>query len=269
MLIAQISDMHVTRPGGIGVAGADTIANLERVVERIAGLSPRPDLVLATGDLVAGHGRGEYEALRALLAPLPMPVYLIPGNHDDRAALRAAFPDHGYLPRDDGFLHYTIEDDAIEDDATGGRPMRLIGLDTLDPGEVGGRLCQARLGWLAARLAERPESPTVVFMHHPPFDTGLPGMDKWPFPGRDALATIVAANPQVERVLCGHIHRPVQVRWAGTLAGICPSTAVAAGLILDPEAPFAWSHEAPAYQLHLWRNGTGLISHTVTVPDGD
>ncbi len=258
MLIAQISDMHVNRPGGKGVAGVDTAANLARVVAHIAGLSPRPDRVLATGDLVAGRGRGEYAVLRALLAPLPMPVYLIPGNHDDRAALRATFPDHDYLPRDGEFLHYTIE-------ATGGRPVRLIGLDTIEPGAVGGRLCEARLGWLAARLAERPERPTVIFMHHPPFDTGIPGMDKWPFPGRDALAEIVAANPQVERVLCGHIHRPVQVRWAGTLAGICPSTAVAAGLILDPEAPFAWSHEGPAYQLHLWRPGTGLISHTVPV----
>lgn len=259
MLIAQISDMHVTRPGDKGPGGVDTAANLARVVAHLAAFSPRPDRVLATGDLVAGRGEGEYAVLRALLAPLPMPVHLIPGNHDDRAALRATFPDHGYLPPDGGFLHYTIE----------GGPVRLIGLDTLDPGEVGGRLCEERLAWLAARLAERPARPTVIFMHHPPFEVGIPGMDKWPFPGRDALAEIVAANPQVERVLCGHIHRPIQVRWAGTLAAICPSTAVAAGLILDPEAPFAWSHEGPAYQLHLWRPWTGLISHTTPVPDTD
>ncbi len=259
MLIAQISDMHVTRPGDRGPAGADTAANLARVVAHLAAFSPRPDLVLATGDLVAGRKDGEYEILAALLEPLPMPVHLIPGNHDDRATMRATFPDHEYPGQEDEFLHYTIE----------GGPLRLIGLDTLDPGEVGGRLCEARLDWLEARLAERSASPTVIFMHHPPFDTGLQGMDKYPFPGRDALAAIVAANPQVERVLCGHIHRPIQVRWAGTLAGICPSTAVAAGVILDPETPFSWSHETPAYQLHLWRPGHGLISHTIPVPDTD
>src|SRR5262249_56775162 len=90
------------------------------------------------------------------------------GTPDERGALAAAFPDHAYLPRDGRFMQYVVE----------GHPVRLIALDTLVPGQVGGRLCAERLGWLAARLEEAPARPTVVFMHHPPFTTGIAPMDQ-------------------------------------------------------------------------------------------
>ena len=94
-----------------------------------------------------------------------MPVYLIPGNHDEREALADAFSDHDYLPRDREFLHYVLEQ----------YPVRLIGLDTLVPGKGSGLMCEERLTWLAARLEVAPARPTVVFMHHPPFVTGIQG----------------------------------------------------------------------------------------------
>jgi len=122
MLIAQISDMHVTAEGTLLYKRLDTAGYLERAVAHILGLDVRPDVVIATGDLVDGGKAEEYARLRGLLAPLPMPVYLIPGNHDARDSLRAAFPDHAYLPKE-GFLQYAIED----------YPLRLIGLDTLVP----------------------------------------------------------------------------------------------------------------------------------------
>src|SRR4029453_17825226 len=120
MLIAQISDMHVKPPGELLYKRIDTTGFLERAVAHVMALDPRPDIVLATGDLVDGGKPEEYELLRRLLAPLAMPVYLIPGNPGARDAMRAVFPDHAYLPRD-GFLHYTID----------GLPVRLIALDTL------------------------------------------------------------------------------------------------------------------------------------------
>src|SRR5258705_13906314 len=98
MLIAQISDMHVKAEGELLYGRIDTAGFLERAVAHVMTLDPRPDVVLATGDLVEGGKPEEYALLRRLLAPLAMPVYLIPGNPDARDALRAAFPDHGYLP---------------------------------------------------------------------------------------------------------------------------------------------------------------------------
>jgi len=108
MLIAQISDMHVKREGELLYGRIDTAGYLERAVAHLLRLDPRPDIVLATGDLVEGGKPEEYARLRRLLAPLPMPLYVIPGNHDGRDALRAAFADRGFLPAQ-GFLHYAVE----------------------------------------------------------------------------------------------------------------------------------------------------------------
>src|SRR6266550_639034 len=108
MLIAQISDMHVKAEGKLLFRRIDTAGFLERAVAHVNALDPRPDIVLATGDLVDGGKPEEYAHLRRMLAPLAMPLYMIPGNHDARDALREAFPEHAYLPPT-GFLQYTIE----------------------------------------------------------------------------------------------------------------------------------------------------------------
>jgi 3',5'-cyclic AMP phosphodiesterase CpdA len=99
------------------------------------------------------------------------------------------------LPRDGAFIQYTVED----------WPVRLVALDTLIPGESGGRLCAERLAWLDARLAEAPGRPTVVFMHHPPFVTGMRKMDEMGLDGTDGLAAVIRRHPQVERIVCGHL----------------------------------------------------------------
>jgi Icc protein len=197
MIIAQISDMHVTAEGRLAYRRVDTAGHLARAVDHLLGLSPRPDAVLATGDLVDAGSPDEYARLRRLLAPLPMPVYLVPGNHDDRQALAAAFADHRYLPRE-GFMHYVVEP----------YPVRLVVLDTVVPGEGGGLMCEARLQWLDARLREAPARPTMVVMHHPPFKTGIAFMDSLGLANADALAAVIERHPQVERIVCGHLHRP-------------------------------------------------------------
>jgi 3',5'-cyclic-AMP phosphodiesterase len=251
VIIAQITDTHIREAGTLAYRRVETGGYLARAVEHLLAMTPRPDVVLATGDLVDTGGVAEYRRLRTLLRPLPMPVYLIPGNHDDRTALREVFADQPYLPRE-GFLHFVVE----------GWPVRLIGLDTLVPGNGSGLMCADRLGWLAARLDEAPDRPTVIFMHHPPFATGIVHMDALGLAGAEGLAAIVARHPEVERVLCGHLHRPIQVRWAGTVASTAPSTAHQVVLDLAEDAAATFAMEPPACQLHVWRAGTGLISHT-------
>ena len=250
MLIAQISDMHVTAEGTLLYKRIDTAGYLERAVAHILGVETRPDVVIASGDLVDGGKPEEYARLRRLLAPLPMPVYLIPGNHDARDAMREGFPDHTYLPRS-GFLQYVVED----------QPVRLVALDTLVPGKGHGALCSERLDWLAARLGESAR-PTILFMHHPPFDCGIDAFDAMKLnEGGDRLAAIVRGHGHVERVVCGHVHRPIQVLWAGTMASIAPSTAHQATLDLHAKAPHSLMMEPPGLALHLWRPGMGLVTH--------
>jgi len=256
-LIAQITDMHVVEPGTRLQGEIDTNGAMARCAARLAGLDPQPDVLVITGDLTDTGTPAAYAHLREMLAPLRMPVYVLPGNHDRREAMRAAFAGTGALPADDGqpFLQYAVE----------GWPLRLVVLDTVEEGRTGGRLCAARLGWLADRLAEQPGRPTLIALHHPPFDTGIPFMDRIGLDGRDGLADVVARHPNVELVICGHVHRAVQTRFAGTLASICPSTAHQILLTFDPDRPDAWVPEPPAFHLHAWRPGGGLVTHLVPV----
>lgn len=255
LLIGQISDLHIKAGGKLSYGVVDCAAMLARCIEHVLALKQRPDLLLVTGDLVDFGRPDEYAVLKALLAPLPMPYFLIPGNHDERAALRAAFPEHAYLRQWAPFVQYAIDD----------WPVRIVALDTVIPGASGGELCAARLEWLEQTLAAQPGRPTIVMMHHPPFLTGIGHMDAIGLAGAEALAALIARHPNVERVLCGHLHRPIQVRFAGTIASTCPSPAHQVALDLAPDAPSRFVMEPPAYQLHQWRAETGVVSHTAFI----
>ncbi|WP_119421575.1 phosphodiesterase [Desertibaculum subflavum] len=255
-VIAQISDTHIKPEGRLAYDRVDTAAALATCVAAINRLDPKPDLVLATGDLVDAGRRDEYDRLRSLLAPLDMPVYLIPGNHDDRDAMRAVFPDHRYLGSE-GFIQYAVEN----------LPIRLLALDTLIPGKGGGELCDERLAWLDRTLSAAPERPTIVFLHHPPFRSHIPGMDQFGLAGTVGLNAVIRRHAQVERLLCGHLHRPIEVRFAGTIASTCPSPAHQINLDLRPEGLFGYILEPPGFQLHVHVEGHPLVTHTVPIGD--
>jgi 3',5'-cyclic AMP phosphodiesterase CpdA len=256
MIIAQISDLHVGAPGQHLLGRIDTAACLARCINSILLLQPRPDVVVASGDLVNAGAPEEYRHLGKLLGPLPMPVYLMPGNHDERSALRTSFGDHDYFSSE-GTLHFAIESEAV----------RLIMLDSVVAGRDSGALDACQMEWLEMTLAAAPHRPTLIFMHHPPIMTGIAYMDEIALAADDAakLAALVARHPRIERISCGHVHRAVQARWSGTTVGICPSTAFAYTLDLRGEG-LAVTTEPPAYQVHYW-NGAQLTTHTVQVVD--
>jgi 3',5'-cyclic AMP phosphodiesterase CpdA len=255
MLIAQITDTHITRPGTLAYGKVDTAALLRRCVDALVALDPAPELIVHTGDLV-DHGHAEeYAHLRALLAPLKAPMLAIPGNHDAREAMRAAFAAEGYLPRQ-GHLQFALE--------RGG--LRIIGLDTLVPGQEGGELCGDRLAWLDEALCARPSMPTLVLMHHPPFATGIAHMDRIGLSGGGEFAAVMRRHPQVVAVLCGHVHRTMHARVGGRSALIGPSPAHQVALDLRPAAPSAFRLEPPGYLLHRWHDD-GLVSYAAVTGD--
>jgi 3',5'-cyclic AMP phosphodiesterase CpdA len=256
MIVAQISDPHVVAPPGQGkLAGVDTAVALERALAEIEALCGTVYMVLATGDLTNLGEPHEYEALAAILARAPGPVRLLPGNHDDRAALRAAFPDHAYLQGEDNFIQYA-EDVG---------PLRLIALDTTIPGRHDAELDRPRLDWLRRALDAAKDRPVLMAMHHPPFETGMTAFDALPFAGRDDLEACLRPYSNIERIVCGHLHRAVQRQFAGTSASVCPSTAFTYGMQLAPGSRFKPSAEPPGYQIHHWTGGR-LVTHTVALP---
>ena len=254
-LLAQLSDPHIASNGEPLPGGIDTAGMLRACVQDVLALKQQPDAVVITGDLTDLASPEEYAFLRGLLAPLAMPVYLIPGNHDDRAVLREAFPDHAYLRRSQDFIQYSIDS----------HPLRIVALDTVIPGASGGELCAERLAWLDRTLAAARDKATVVVMHHPPFRTYIEAMDAMALRDPEPLARVIERNPQVEAILCGHVHRPITVRFAGTVASIAPSTAHHIALDLEPGAPLRYAMEPPAYRLHAYTAGAALVTHTAYV----
>jgi len=256
--IAQISDLHVQTPGTLAYGVVDTNSLVETAIAHLNQLSPQPDVVVASGDLVQQGTPANYRHLRAILTHLRAPIYLMPGNHDHQENLRQVFADHLYLPGSTDHLSYVVDDD----------PIRLIMLDNTLPDQKGGGLDSDRLAWLESQLVSAPEAPTLIFMHHPPFSTGISWMDRRRPEGSAALAALIARHPQVERVSCGHLHRSIYRRWAGTIASSQPSLVHQGGLDLRPEAASQFVMEPPAYQLHIWQNAS-LVSHTVFVGEFD
>ncbi|BDE06548.1 3',5'-cyclic adenosine monophosphate phosphodiesterase CpdA [Vulcanimicrobium alpinum] len=255
MLIAQITDTHVRRKGDLLHHMIHTGRELRRAVEAINALPVPPAFVVATGDLVDRGKNKEYRRLRRLLDELDAPCYLVPGNHDDADGLRAAFFDHPYLPPR-GPICYVVEM----------RPVRMIALDTTRGRKPGGELDAARLSWLDARLREAPSVPTLIAMHHPPFDIGIGPVDAHAFRGRDELAAVIAAHPQVVRLISGHIHRACEVPFGGTIASSAPSTAHQ--LIIDrgESGGLTMRVEPPSFALHQW---TGRALPTTIVRTAD
>lgn len=207
----------------------------------------QPDAVIFTGDTVQ-HGRSEeYTYLRELLAPLNAPLYMVPGNRDDKIALRAAFDDKAFLPGQGEFLQYVVEDYAV----------RLVALDSTAAGERKGVFCAARQAWLDEVLSEQPQWPTLLFIHHPPFDVGDHYVGGYRRPeDAAALEDIVSRHPQVVGLLCGHVHWPIERDWAGTVAHIMPSVAVDVRKGVDETE----AREQPIYLLHRVSDETGLVS---------
>lgn len=258
MLFAQITDLHIRSPG-LTVAGRVQTADfLARAVAKLNRLDPQPDFLLITGDLVDRGTADEYAYLAECLTPLAMPVRLAVGNHDGRDGFRATFGVNDYWDPAEPFVQYALD----------AGPVRLLVLDTLDMGKPSGALCDQRLDWLAARLAEDRKVPTVIALHHPPVSVGMNMMDSIGLlHGAARLHGLIAAAPNVERLLAGHLHRSVTVRFAGTVLDVMPGVAHQCHLDLAEGVPQQLILEPPMIQLHLWVEGTGVVSHKVLVDD--
>ncbi|HZP65644.1 MAG TPA: phosphodiesterase, partial [Rudaea sp.] len=257
-LIAQISDLHVKRPGELAYGQVDTAAALRHCVNELNRLAPRPALVVISGDLVDTPLAEEYAHLATLLAPLEIPFVAVPGNHDDRAMLRKALRQQDTAS--DGAINIARKVGALD----------VLALDSSVPGEPHGELDAATLAWLDGKLAASAARPALLFLHHPPFVTGITHMDVQNLRNAAALDALLRKHPRARLVAAGHVHRATLTMFAGVPATICPAPNHAVALDLDAHLPPSLTVEPPAFHLHAWFAGDNfgrLVTHHVPIGD--
>ena len=257
VLIAQISDLHIKPPGALAYGRVDTASALERCVAALNAFTPKPDLVVISGDLADTPTAEEYEYLKRLLAPLKLPFVGIPGNHDSRELMRAAFPRAAYaFPT--GALNQSVEIGGLD----------LVLLDSSVPGRPHGELDPSTLQWLAATLASSPDRPALLFLHHPPFKTGIWHMDRQYLLNAGELAAVVKRHPCAQLIAAGHVHRAILTMFAGISSTICPAPNHAVDLDLAELREPSFKVEPPAFHLHAWFPGEGfgsVVTHQVPI----
>lgn len=261
VLIAQMTDIHI----GFAPDEKPEELNLTRfraTLQRLIEGPNRPDFLVLTGDITDRGDAASFAKTIEILHACPIPVLPMVGNHDSREGLLGAFPEA--RPAEGGFLHYVVD---------AGLGLRLICLDTLEEGRHGGAFCARRASWLTARLAEAPDTPTLIFMHHPPVVAGIDWMD--PAPDEDwitRLAAVLEGQRQVQAIHCGHLHRQITTSFAGIPLGVTPSVAPLVAMDLNPidkdvpDARELITTEPPTYALHRW-DGENLVSHYERVGD--
>jgi Icc protein len=260
VIIAQVSDLHIKAPGTLAYGRVDTARALQRCVATLNQLTPKPDLVVISGDLADTPGAEEYEHLKRLLAPLNIAFAGIPGNHDQRDMMRAAFPQNYAFPS--GPLNQRVEIGGLD----------LVLLDSSVPGKPHGELDAPTLRWLEATLALAPDRPALLFLHHPPFQAGISHMDRQNLQNANELANVVKRHPCVQLIATGHVHRATLTMFAGVPTTICPAPNHAVDLDLAELREPSFKVEPPAFHLHVWFPGDefgSVVTHQVPIGDFD
>ena len=258
--IAQISDLHIKPPGVLAYGRVDTAKAFGRCVTALNAFRPKPDFVVISGDLADTPSVEEYDYLKRLLRRLELPFVGIPGNHDSRPLMRSAFAQGHAFPSSPLNQHVEV----------GG--LDLVLLDSSVHGKPHGELDAPTLHWLEATLAASTGRPALLFLHHPPFKTGIWHMDHQNLLNSDELATIVRRHPRVQLIAAGHVHRATLTMFAGVPATICPAPNHAVDLDLEHLREPSFGIEQPAFHLHRWVAGEGfgsVVTHQVPIGEFD
>lgn len=256
ILVGQLTDTHVAAIGPDGLPldelFVDNNARLVSAVASINAEAPALDVIVGTGDLTNWARAEEYSILAGLVAPLTVRFLALPGNHDDRELLRSTFPDTPWV--DAAHASWATEVGG----SNGG--VRIVGLDSTHPGEPGAEFDEDRERWLRSALGAPHDGVTILALHHPPFATGVGWMDGSGFVGLERLTAVLTEHP-VDKVICGHFHRPVSSSIAGIPVQVGISTVQHVDLDLAPGAGPSLIIDPVGYQIHRVA-GRSIVTHT-------
>jgi Icc protein len=250
MIIAHISDTHLTLDAP---DAGRRLHDFASTIADINALDPPADVIVHTGDIVDNGRQDEYAQALSILKNARAPVFVLPGNKDDRANLRAAFSAGGYFTDRGDFLDYAVDD----------YPVRLIALDTLSPGHGRGDFGFGQAENLIEMLAAAPDGPIAVFTHHPPFEVTV-GPDRFHFATMEAMARLrdgLQGCGRIVAVFSGHVHRA-----AAGFVGRIPASVVPciATTLRKGEYPQPMKTR-PVYHVHRFDRAWGFATESRAV----
>ncbi len=247
MKIIQITDTHLV-PQERDMHGVNPFERLSACIDDIRNNHADAELCVFTGDLAHKGEIGAYEALSEIVSRLPIPYHFLVGNHDVRENLLSVFPKTS--KDENGFIQSVVDVDA----------GRLIFLDTVEKGEKFGGFCEKRADWLSTQLKNCEDKPVYLFLHHPPFDIGIPNIDRMRLlRGDDLLAETLAPYSNIRHLFFGHVHRPTAGSWKGIPFSSFRGTAHQVALTLEQTPHLVRSHEPPAYGVVFLHSDTTVV----------
>lgn len=246
MKIIQITDTHLGAPDE-RVGGLFPIDRLSACMADIEVNHADAAFCVISGDITDAGEVAAYQALSAILSTSTVPVILMMGNHDHRENMCDLFP---HIPRDiDGFVQWRWETDQGV----------FLFLDTVDHGRHEGLYCERRRAWLSDNLDESRDRQVYLFMHHPPFDVGLPGLDAIGIREREALAELLSHHKNIRHLFFGHVHRPIAGSWQGIPFTSLKGTNHAVALDFTALEYIPRCHEPPTYAIILIEDDKVLV----------
>ncbi|HEY7841618.1 MAG TPA: phosphodiesterase [Gammaproteobacteria bacterium] len=210
MCVVQITDTHISRLPGPQFDGVDTSLTLRTVLDAILARVRAPDLVLLTGDLVDEPSIEAYGRLRTLLGAVSVPIFCLPGNHDEPRMLREQM-----------HAAHISTPGVVDVDR-----WRIVLLDDWIPDSSGGRLAAVELERLRSALEEAEDRPVLLAVHHAPLSIGSPWMDAMGMENSGQLFDVIDGFTNVRALICGHIHQEFLADRNGVALLGAPSTCV-------------------------------------------
>jgi Icc protein len=248
MKIIQISDVHLV-PDGQTLYGLDPRARLQACIAAINSQQGDADFCIFTGDLANAGQLEVYENLQECLKGLRLPYHLAIGNHDKRQNFSKIFPE--VETDENGFIQFVLDFPGV----------RFLVLDTVEEGEHWGSYCIKRAGWLDKQLSRSKSKPVYLFMHHLPFDIGMPSQDHLRIRDAHLFSEVVSRRTNIRHIFHGHVHRPVCGSWCGIPVSALRGTSHQVQYDLETVEPIPLCHEPPAYAMILLRRDQTIVHY--------
>ena len=211
VVLLQITDIHLHAAADVRMRGVPTYETFLAVLDQVQSDTRwPPDAIVVTGDIVQDESRAGYKHFREALKPLGLPIFCLPGNHDNLQLMVEMLADAPF---------------QICGETTITNWM-LVFLNTLTGCEAGGRLGKEELIGLSNTLAEHPDKHMLICMHHQPLPMGSIWLDKIGLIDAKEFLACIEQYENVRGVLWGHVHQVSDRTRDGIRFLSAPSTCV-------------------------------------------